>query len=339
MAFSIRSVRRVEKPPSWYRNFILQLADSIYTWHSSLSLRIHAAPTQQNDAQERPIRVVCISDTHNTEPELPDGDLLLHAGDLSQEGTFAEIQAQLDWMNSQRHTHKVVIAGNHDLLLDAAFVDAHPKRIFEREGCKREDLRWGDVIYLNDNSVTLAFSPTSPHDDDEGHKGTAAAAAAAPRSLKIYGSPTTQQFGTWAFQVSPIRDIWTHTVPDDVDILLTHGPPKFHLDAQQQGNAFLGKELCRVRPALVAFGHIHSGYGRESVVFDDVKCAYDGVRNTAEREVVGKFLGLIWSVVISFLCGALVRGFAKSRATRLVNAAVVGGHRNQDRRSPVVVDI
>jgi len=60
---------------------------------------------------EDPIAVVCISDTHNLQPQLPDGDLLLHAGDLTEAGTFQELQEQLDWLNNQPHRHKVVIAG------------------------------------------------------------------------------------------------------------------------------------------------------------------------------------------------------------------------------------
>ncbi len=58
-----------------------------------------------------PVAAVCVSDTHNLQPQLPDGDLLLHAGDLTDAGTFKELQEQLDWLNKQPHIHKVVIAG------------------------------------------------------------------------------------------------------------------------------------------------------------------------------------------------------------------------------------
>ena len=74
------------------------------------------------------ISVVCISDTHNTQPYIPAGDLLLHAGDLSNWGTFAEIQAQLTWLSQQPHRYKIVIAGNHDLLLDVKNRERHRKR-------------------------------------------------------------------------------------------------------------------------------------------------------------------------------------------------------------------
>ena len=57
------------------------------------------------------VSIVCISDTHNREPHLPDGDVLLHAGDLTKTGSFAELQAQIDWLDRQPHRHKVIIAG------------------------------------------------------------------------------------------------------------------------------------------------------------------------------------------------------------------------------------
>ncbi|ELQ33467.1 hypothetical protein OOU_Y34scaffold00937g14 [Pyricularia oryzae Y34] len=59
--------------------------------------------------------------TQHWSDQLPPGDSLVHAGDLSQYGTFAEIQAQLTWLAAQPHRHKVVVAGNHDLLLDSDF--------------------------------------------------------------------------------------------------------------------------------------------------------------------------------------------------------------------------
>ena len=62
------------------------------------------------------LTIVCISDTHTLEPDLPGGDLLLHAGDLTNAGSFDEMQRQLDWLNRQSHKHKVVIAGKADFL-------------------------------------------------------------------------------------------------------------------------------------------------------------------------------------------------------------------------------
>ncbi|KAL2177257.1 uncharacterized protein P884DRAFT_270139 [Thermothelomyces heterothallicus CBS 202.75] len=65
------------------------------------------------------VSVVCVSDTHNSQPVLPDGDVLIHAGDLTQSGSLRELQAALDWLRAQLHPVKIVVAGNRDLLLDA----------------------------------------------------------------------------------------------------------------------------------------------------------------------------------------------------------------------------
>ena len=69
------------------------------------------------------------------------------------------------------------------------------------------------------------------------------------------------QLSNWAFQYPPIRDVWTKTVPRDTNILLTHDPPKWHFDANSPGNHYLSKDIRRVKPSLVCFGHIHGGYG------------------------------------------------------------------------------
>ena len=94
---------------------LLRVADVLYS---------SGAPLRAPDLPEQPIKVVCVSDTHNQTPALPDGDLLVHAGDLTERGTFAEMQTQLDWLNQQPHLRKVVIAGNHDRILDASYEHA-----------------------------------------------------------------------------------------------------------------------------------------------------------------------------------------------------------------------
>lgn len=65
-----------------------------------------------------PIRIVAISDTHDLTVPLPDGDILIHAGDLTNDGTVNSIQKQLGWLKAQSHPVKIVIAGNHDSWFD-----------------------------------------------------------------------------------------------------------------------------------------------------------------------------------------------------------------------------
>lgn len=67
-----------------------------------------------------PIRVVCIADTHGQTVDIPPGDVLIHAGDLSSDGSAAAIQSQVDWLKRQPHQVKVLVAGNHDSWFDPA---------------------------------------------------------------------------------------------------------------------------------------------------------------------------------------------------------------------------
>jgi hypothetical protein len=39
----------------------------------------------------RRTRIVCISDTHNSTVKLPKGDVLIHAGDLTNQGSYSEV--------------------------------------------------------------------------------------------------------------------------------------------------------------------------------------------------------------------------------------------------------
>jgi predicted MPP superfamily phosphohydrolase len=101
--------------------------------------------------KSNPIRVVCISDTHdNTVPNVPNGDLLIHAGDLTNSGTVEDIQKQLDWLASLPHRHKVFVAGNHD-----SYFDPKSRKAVDRKGGRTPHFK--DLHYLQDEMVTLEF--------------------------------------------------------------------------------------------------------------------------------------------------------------------------------------
>ena len=242
------------------------------------------------------IKVVCISDTHNTQPEVPHGDLLIHAGDLTDAGSPEEIQSAFDWIKSLSHPYKVVIAGNHDLALDSE---------------QKADMDFNGIIYLQNSLSTVKF--------------------ANGRALSIFGSPWTPTPGTWAFQHGPMEDVWTGRVPDSTDILVTHMPPRFHLDVAGFGDYNLLKELWRTKPRLHVFGHVHAGYGKDFLFFDQFESWYEcicrgmgGLGNLLQ--MTGRFVEFWWRPRI---CSS----------TTLVNAAVVGGLRNTERRKAVVVSL
>ncbi|WOO82728.1 putative rhamnogalacturonate lyase C [Vanrija pseudolonga] len=246
---------------------------------------------------EKRITAVCISDTHNTQPDIPDGDVLFHSGDLTSFGTAAELQAQLDWLASLPHRYKVVIPGNHDKVLDETFVEPR------RDLGKREDLNWHDLTYLLYSSVTLEFPDQA-------------------RSLKVYGDPLTPAYGGWAFQHRRKEDTWRNTVPAGTDVLLSHGPPLGHLD-DGKGSPWLLRELRRARPRLLVFGHIHESRGTEVLDHSD----WDAwARDRLNQPTTPGILEVVATVVV-LLVGRIYSAVVGRRApqnTVLVNAASMG---------------
>jgi predicted phosphodiesterase len=183
------------------------------------------------------MRLVLISDTHSLHdriPPLPDGDLLIHAGDVSGMGRLPELAVFFEWFGGLPHRHKVVIAGNHDFA-------------FERQAARAEALVPPGVVYLRDSGVTLG-------------------------GLRLWGSPWQPWFMDWAFNLERGPDIaakWA-LIPDDVQVLITHGPPRGVLDLTQNrppehaGCEDLALRIGQLRDLRVhVFGHIHEGYGRE----------------------------------------------------------------------------
>lgn len=175
------------------------------------------------------MKVVCVSDTHLNRPIVPDGDLLIHAGDLTLSGKFQEIASAGMWLSSLPHQHKIVIAGNHDWL-------------FEKDNALARQALGPGVTYLQDSGTEI-------------------------EGLKLWGSPWQPRFFDWAFNLDrgePLRKKWLH-IPDDVHILVTHGPPNGVLDRLPRGEHVgceeLAKRLEMLKPRLHVFGHIHCGHG------------------------------------------------------------------------------
>ena len=75
--------------------------------------------------QTRKTRFVCISDTHNATPadgafKLPTGDVLIHAGDLTKQGTLAELRKTLAWIDDAEFEVKLVVAGMLTVALESS---------------------------------------------------------------------------------------------------------------------------------------------------------------------------------------------------------------------------
>ncbi|KAI1161915.1 Metallo-dependent phosphatase [Nemania serpens] len=288
------------RPSAWQlflQNPYVFLAHKIYSWR-----RIAKA----DESQENTLSVVCISDTHNSQCDIPDGDILIHAGDLTQSGSFEELQAAIAWLRQQPHAIKIAVAGNHELLLDPSKDDQNGSAL-----AARERLDWGGIVYLQDSSTTI----TCPNG----------------RRLNVYGSPRSRRHGNWAFQYPRGEDVWASSVPDNTDILITHGPPRAHLDLTTLGCNDLLRELWRVHPVLHVFGHVHEGYGHEQIQFDKLQDAY-------ERCILhgGGFWNLLY---VAYAFARSLFGSPPTAIYQLVNASIVGGLRDDVRRKPVKVYI
>ncbi|MFC1679413.1 metallophosphatase domain-containing protein [Elusimicrobiota bacterium] len=179
------------------------------------------------------MRIVCIADTHSRYEglEIPDGDILIHAGDLTSLGRPAEVVEAADFLQRLPHRHKIVIAGNHDFLFEREPEKA--EAVIARSGC----------TYLLDTEVEV-------------------------EGLRIYGSPWQPWFGDWAFNLGrgyDIRQKWD-LIPKGIDILVTHGPPRGILDEMTSGERVGCEELLEkvreLKPKWHVFGHIHEGYGQ-----------------------------------------------------------------------------
>ena len=176
------------------------------------------------------MKIIAISDTHGLHGSLkiPNGDLLIHAGDLTRHGTLDDVREFNDFLSNLPHPHKIVIAGNHDLCFEKY-----------RKACE-EILT--NCIYLQDQEVIID-------------------------GVKFYGSPWQPWFYDWAFNLErgpEIRAKWD-LIPEDTDVLITHGPPygigdlTFHKD--NAGCQDLLEVVEKIKPKIHVFGHIHEGYG------------------------------------------------------------------------------
>jgi Icc-related predicted phosphoesterase len=188
-------------------------------------------------------KITFISDTHNKHKHLTskgmgdtlgDGDILIHAGDISSVGYNHEVEAFLKWFSETPFEHKVFIAGNHDFY-------------FEKNTDIEEKFKKLNVHYLFDNGIEID-------------------------GIKMYGSPWQPEFYNWAFNLPKngkgLQEKWD-LIPNDLDILITHGPAFGIMDYAPMGGhvgcELLLNKILEVRPKIHVCGHIHEGYGQKTI--------------------------------------------------------------------------
>lgn len=187
------------------------------------------------------MRIVALSDTHgfHRSVKVPDGDVLVHAGDITMDGEIEVIADFARWLAELPHLHKIVVPGNHDRCLDIsqAKFDGGAPRMIERSGAH----------YLVDASRMLEVGS---------------------QKIKVYGAPWVPNLSGWAF--------WDRNydkfeyAPRDIDLLVTHAPPCGIRDSSRSDSHFGSRSLARYLnrcPLLRAhiFGHVHDQYGQGKI--------------------------------------------------------------------------
>jgi len=181
------------------------------------------------------MRIVAISDTHtqHNNIKVPDGDVLLFAGD----GEFRSVSDLVNfnqWLSGLKHEHIIVIAGNHDF-----FCEKSPNET---------KTYLTEAVYLRDEQYEL------------------------PNGMVLWGSPMTRTFMHWAFmdtEENLDRKYWSK-IPKSADMLLVHGPAYGYLDTAVPGGPSLGsktlaKRIRKLKIPYVVFGHIHGSYGVKKI--------------------------------------------------------------------------
>ncbi|KIP08864.1 hypothetical protein PHLGIDRAFT_23270 [Phlebiopsis gigantea 11061_1 CR5-6] len=219
-------------------------------------------------------RFICISDTHSRRYKVPNGDVLLHSGDLSSWGYAPQIETTIKWLEGLPHPVKIVIAGNHDLAMDLkcatdeqwAAQSGGLLPLKEVEGARArihsESAKKAGIHYLEYES--MSFTTNSG------------------RTWEVYGSPGTPKYALGAFQYrshsEEAVEVHSH-IPPTTEILLTHTPPFGTCDRTR-------KDKHAGCPALAArldsgklmacklhiFGHIHEAFGIAVKPADDSCC-------------------------------------------------------------------
>lgn len=185
-------------------------------------------------------KIVAISDVHGKWGKLtiPDCDILISAGDYSFKGEPHMVKDFHAWLNKQNANHIISVQGNHET--------------------------WVEKNWNQAKAIALEACP-AVHFIDEGPIEI--------EGIKIWCSAITPWFYNWAWNRYRGEDIKRHwdMIPNDTNILVSHGPAYGILDAVVYANGDkkehvgcndLAEAIKRIKPDLHICGHIHSAYGQ-----------------------------------------------------------------------------
>lgn len=185
------------------------------------------------------MKIWLISDTHTQHAELQvpgDVDMVVHCGDEANshksKPNLIESRDFFNWFHALDIPHKVFIPGNHSVAIEHKLLTPD---------------EYPEIRFLIHQQIEI-------------------------ENLKIFGSPYTPWFFNWAYNVArpDLEAIWA-TIPNEIDLLITHGPPKGILDVTRDwktkqpihigSKSLTDHVLTRIKPSVHAFGHLHDEAG------------------------------------------------------------------------------
>lgn len=191
------------------------------------------------------MQITVISDTHGLHKNIrvPEGDILIHCGD-AELCDWARYHSFLKWFKSLPHKMKIFVPGNHDFLI--------------------QDYRFNCSLEFESNGIHCLIDRRLEID-----------------GIKFYGSPWTPTFNDWAFMKDDL-DLAKHwdAIPNDTNILITHGPAYTIGDRVENTKDNLGSKTLLSRLVNLSslhyhfFGHIHTGKDcNHSLGFKSINCS------------------------------------------------------------------
>lgn len=193
-------------------------------------------------------KICALSDLHGHLPKIEPCELVLIAGDIvplhiqfdNSAATIWFLNTFAKWVNSLPCDTVIMVAGNHDKLLERASFIAHAV----------ENMTNFKLIYLSGTTYEYV--------------------AESLKHYKIYGSPFCHKFGNWAFMQS---EEWLkgyyNNIPEDTDIILTHDTPmlgdldllppsQWNPKSVHAGGKALADAIRKINPKYVFCGHLHT---------------------------------------------------------------------------------
>eukprot|EP01006_Ploeotia_vitrea_P062803 TRINITY_DN84440_c0_g1_i1.p1 TRINITY_DN84440_c0_g1~~TRINITY_DN84440_c0_g1_i1.p1 ORF type:complete len:400 (+),score=64.04 TRINITY_DN84440_c0_g1_i1:41-1240(+) len=188
------------------------------------------------------LKIVHISDTHNDlrkfAPLVANGDVLVHSGDFTDNGTEKEVKEFASVLASMPHKHKIVICGNHEMRMDKQHPGVIEQMLQGGQGAS------SGIIYLQDTSCVVG-------------------------GVKFYGTPWNNISGHgWGIADQAKRQQMFNLIHRDTDVLITHQPPYeirdqvvIGFNKSRWGDPFLRHFVENEKVSVHLFGHVHEEPG------------------------------------------------------------------------------